>query len=250
MIARVKAELRAFVAPLKPVPTTVFLVAGLMMCVHHYYGQGRFFRKVLGPLFLERGEIGYASCLYWQVTALVTYLLIPHLALRIARRFDPEEGPVHLAGLGLGDWRVGLTCAGLFYAVMLPLLAVVVWNGDFQGKYPLCNDATRSLLHLVVYEAGFAVYFIAWEYFFRGFLLFGLHRTVGPWTVFVQMLPFVVIHFPKPDLEAISSIAGGLALGWLALRTRSIWYGWFVHAATALTLEILVVLIEGGLRAR
>ena len=33
------------------------------------------------------------------------------------------------------------------------------------------------------------------------------------------------------------------------LRTRSIWYGWFVHAATALTLECLVVAIEGGIRS-
>lgn len=248
MIARVKTEIREFLSPLRPVPTTVFLVAGLMMCVHHYYGQGKFFRRVVGPaLDLSRGEISYFACLYWPLTALVTYLLLPHLALRAASRFDPEEGPVYRAGLGLGDWRFGLRVAAFFYAVMVPLLLVVIWNGDFQGKYPLCGAATTSLQRFVVYELGFATYFIAWEYFFRGFLLFGLKRTFGHWTIWVQMLPFVVIHFPKPDLEAISSIIGGLALGWLALRTRSIWYGWFVHAATAVTLECLVVLIEGGL---
>lgn len=241
---RILTELRAFLAPLKPVPVTVFLVAGAMMCVHHYYGQGRFFRRVVGPLLFERREIDFASCFYWGVTALVTYLLVPHLALRVARRFDPDEGPVHVAGLGLGDWRFGLKAAGLFYAVMVPLLAAVVWMSDFQGKYPLCGSA-NTLPRFAAYQLSFALYFVAWEYFFRGFLLFGLKRTLGPWTIWVQMLPFVVIHFPKPDLESFASIFGGLALGWLALRTGSIWYGWLVHALTMLTLESAIVAIKG-----
>lgn len=249
MLGRIKTELRAFLAPLSPIPVTVFVVGGLMMCLHHYYGQGKFFRKVVASAIgLAPRDVDYAACLYWPLTALVLYLVVPHLALRIARRFDPEEGPVHVAGLGLGDWRFGVRAAALFYGVMVPILFVIVWSSDFQGKYPLCEDATRSLRHLVLYEVAFAIYFIAWEYFFRGFLLFGLKRTFGSWTIWVQMLPFVVIHFPKPSLEAISSIAGGLALGWLAMRTRSIWYGWFVHAATAITLECLVVAVEGGLR--
>jgi len=250
MFGRIKSELRDAIAPLSPIPVAVFLTGGLMMCLHHYYGQGKFFRRVVGKLIgVPPSEIDYFACLYWPVTALVLYLIVPHLVLRFVRRFDPEEHDLHLRGLGLGDWRFGLKVAALFYAVMVPILFVVVWNGDFQGKYPLCDAATQSLTRFVVYEIGFATYFIAWEYFFRGFLLFGLKKTLGPWTIWVQMLPFVVIHFPKPDLEAISSIAGGLALGWLAMRTRSIWYGWFVHAATALTLEILVLAIEGGIRS-
>lgn len=243
MIARVKSELRFFRDSLELVPATVFVVAGLMLCVHHYYGSGRFFRKVIGPLVMAREDIPYASCFYWSVTSWFTYLLVPLLAITIAGRLRREQAP-STTGLGLGDWRMGLACCAIFYGVMLPLLAVIAFNGDFQGKYPLCEEATRSVARFVAYEISFALYFIAWEYFWRGFLLFGLEKKFGFWTIFVSMLPFVVAHWPKPDLEAMSSILGGLALGYLALRTRSIWYGWFIHSATAITLEVMVTLIE------
>ena len=91
-------------------------------------------------------------------------------------------------------------------------------------------------------------YFIAWEYFWRGFMTFSLEKTFGPWVIWILMLPFVVHHFEKPDLEALSSILGGLALGWLALRTRSFWYGAFIHAATDLTLDVLMVIAKGTFR--
>ena len=243
MLARTKAELRRFRDSLELVPTTVFVVAGLMLCVHHYYGTGRFFRKVLGPWLLASQDISYLSCLYWSVTSWFTYLLIPLVAITVVSRMRRDQAPV-TTGLGIGDWRMGLTCCAIFYGVMLPLLAFVAFTGDFQGKYPLCDDATRSTTHFVIYELFFALYFIAWEYFWRGFLIFGLEKKFGFWTIFVSMLPFVVAHWPKPALEAMSSILGGLALGYLAWRTRSIWYGWFIHSATAITLEVIIVAIE------
>jgi membrane protease YdiL (CAAX protease family) len=121
------------------------------------------------------------------------------------------------------------------------IVSVIAGMDSFQEYYPIYGDADRSLAMFVSYEIAYACYFVAWEFFFRGFMTFALEKHLGIWVIFVQMLPFAVMHFGKPGLESMSSVFGGIALGYLALRSRSIWYGVFIHAATAVTLDVLVV---------
>lgn len=241
-IAVVREEWRAFFAQVSVVPAAIFVTAGLAMWVYGYYGSAPFFeQRIAKALGLAPGSAHAASFFYWYGSTFVTLVLLPLVALRIAERFARPEDRVASLGWGRGDWRVGLPAGIFFYGVMVVLLAVAVSTQDFRGKYPLYADADRSLRMFVAYEAAYALYLVSWESFFRGFLTLGLAKTLGIWTVFVQMLPFVVLHFGKPSLEVMSSVFGGIALGYLALRTRSIWYGAAIHAATAITLDVLVV---------
>jgi membrane protease YdiL (CAAX protease family) len=63
---------------------------------------------------------------------------------------------------------------------------------------------------------------------------------MGRMAAFVQMMPFALLHFGKPPEEMLGSVIAGVALGLLALRTRSFWYGALVHAAVALSMDLLV----------
>jgi uncharacterized protein len=49
---------------------------------------------------------------------------------------------------------------------------------------------------------------------------------------------YLMIHFPKPWLEATGAIFFGLFLGMLALRSGSIWGGFLVHAGVAVGMDI------------
>ncbi len=245
----IRRELQAFVAGFGLVPATVFVVAGIALCLDHYYGGKKFFERnlaePLGGLFdLSRRDLAFLRCLYWEISPFVTLVLFPAASLATAGRFAPAQR-IPSQGFCLGDWRFGLKAAALFYAVMIVILAAVVWSPDFQAKYPLCDEAARSIARFVAYEAGLWLYFFAWEYFFRGFLTFSLERSFGAWAVFIQMLPFVAVHFDKPDLEALSSVFGGLALGYLALRTRSFLYGALLHAAVHSTFDVMVLTVKG-----
>ncbi len=238
-------EIRAFRARLSVVPATVFVTAGLALWVYGYYGSMAFYQKAIEKrLGLDPPAAAAAPFFYWYGSTFFTLVLLPTLALRIAERFAPYEDRVLSLGWGLGDRRVGLPAALFFYGVMLLLVALAVSTQDFRGKYPLFPGAGRSLGMLAAYEAAYATYLVSWEFFFRGFLTLGLAKTLGIWAVFVQMLPFVVLHFGKPDLEVMSSVFGGIALGYLAFRTRSIWYGAAVHALTAITLDVMVLALR------
>lgn len=245
LVGVVGHEIRSFRSRVSLVPATVFVTAGLAMWVYGYYGSMAFYQKALAKhLRLDLGTAAAAPFFYWYGSTFLILVVLPTLALRIAERFGPAEDRVPSLGWGPGDWRVGVPAALLFYGVMLLFVVVAVSTQDFRGKYPLFPDAGRSAGTLVAYEAAYATYLVSWEFFFRGFLTLGLARALGIWTVFVQMLPFVVLHFGKPDLEVMSSVFGGIALGYLALRTRSIWYGAAVHALTAITLDVMVLALR------
>ena len=60
---------------------------------------------------------------------------------------------------------------------------------------------------------------MGWEYLWRGFTLFGTAHTFGHWAIFVQMIPFAVLHYTKPGPEAFLSVGGSF---WVAVPIH--WY--------------------------
>lgn len=232
-----------FFSGLSPTAAFHFTAAGVLLWAYHYYGTGYFFRRVVGPRLGIGGDgADAAPYFYWYGCAFVFLMFVPLLMIAASPRDRLRE-----FGLGLGDWRIGaaaaVVCAVFMVAVLvipLPGIGPLHALEQFQRKYPLFRGATRSWPLFVAYELAYSAYFVAWEFFYRGFMLFGLEKVIGRWAIFVQMLPFAILHFGKPDIEALSSVFGGLVLGWLAWRTRSFWYGVVIHASMAVSLDLLV----------
>ncbi len=67
--------------------------------------------------------------------------------------------------------------------------------------------------------------YIGWEFFFRGFLQFGLKKHYGvAIAILVPAILTVLMHIGKPEGESWGALVGGIYLGLLALRTRSMVY--------------------------
>ncbi len=126
-------------------------------------------------------------------------------------------------GIQLGDWRwgVGLTIVGC--ALMTPLVLWFAGQPDARLYYA---PSWSNLPDVLVTNA---VDLTSAEFLFRGFLMFALLRAIGPIGVLVAALPFVFSHLTKPELELFSTLAGGMAYGWLAWRTGSILWGAIAH---------------------
>ena len=60
-------------------------------------------------------------------------------------------------------------------------------------------------------------------------------------------LPYLMLHFQKPPLEAVGSIIAGMALGMVALHTRSIYAGMMIHIAVAWSMDLLALYHKGDL---
>jgi membrane protease YdiL (CAAX protease family) len=48
-----------------------------------------------------------------------------------------------------------------------------------------------------------------------------------------------MIHFTKPPVEALAAIVGGIVMGFLAYRTKSVWWGVALHVAVAALMDFL-----------
>jgi len=92
---------------------------------------------------------------------------------------------------------------------------------------------------LVLFEFLRMLYMLSWEFFFRGFMLQGLLRLGLGWhAVWIQMLPYVLLHSTKPGVELYYTIPSGVLLGVLAWKSGSIWPGFVLHFAGAVVFDV------------
>jgi membrane protease YdiL (CAAX protease family) len=59
--------------------------------------------------------------------------------------------------------------------------------------------------------------------------------------IFSMVVPYVMIHFPKPYLEACGAIVAGVVLGSLSMKTGSIWAGFLIHSTVAILMDLLAL---------
>ena len=128
---------------------------------------------------------------------------------------------------------------------MIPIVisAVLVYP-PFSEKYPLCKAVNANWQAFLLYQLAYGIYMFSWEFFFRGFMLFGLERQFGKYTILIQTIPFAVMHYSKPMPEAIGSIVASVLLGILALETRSFLYGAAIHWLVAMTMDVVVTVLR------
>lgn len=164
---------------------------------------------------------------YRAYNALLFYLAVPLLVILLVFREPPAR-----YGFRLGEWKAGLAFTLAGWVGTAAIVALVARTAPFRDYYAPQAD---GLIPLLV-ENGLELF--AWEFLFRGFLLFALYRVCGPHAIVLQAVPFAIAHFGKPELETLSCIFGGSAFGYVAWRTRSFLYPflihWFLSTATVL----------------
>lgn len=153
-----------------------------------------------------------------RATELIYYLLVPLAAGWLLFHDKPWD-----YGIRVGRWKSSIVLA----AVCLVAMALIQYGA---GKIP----EFRSYYHMsainwseLLLDA--ALYMFAWEFIFRGYMLFGLEKSIGKSAIFVQAIPFVLLHFGKPFLETLFCIPGGFILGYVAYRTRSFLPCFIIH---------------------
>ena len=179
---------------------------------------------------------------WWVGTTLVLNLAVPLLIGLLVLRMRPRDLGFRLRGTTRGAWVYPV-----LYLLVLPFVFYASTQPRFLETYPFYRDAGRSLTDLVYWEVAYALQFITVEFFYRGYLVLGLKRRLGPYSVLVMLAPYCMIHFHKPWQEAFGAIVAGVVLGTLAYRTGTVIYGILLHYGVALTMDLLALAHTGQL---
>jgi membrane protease YdiL (CAAX protease family) len=173
---------------------TITVVSTLLLMVDHYH-------HLTSYKYLDR---------------VILYLFIPLVFILFVFRENPRS-----FGLTLGDWKAGLviTLAGILF--MAPIIWYLGTSDSSMSEY--YESRVNGLPWTTFLDL------IGWEFFFRGWILFGYARKFGPDALWLQAVPFALAHIGKPEIETLSTIFGGFAFGWVAWRTRSFLYPFLIH---------------------
>jgi membrane protease YdiL (CAAX protease family) len=221
------------------------LIALVMLLVDQFGLQSRFMQRYGSALLLEgvdSNHIRFLAQVYFSAFTLLCFVGLPLLFHVL---FPPDlDNPF---GFRIRSCRPHLPIYLLLLAFMLPTLWLASAQPGFYVFYPMYKPV--SLPAWLAYEAVYMLQFFAVEFFFRGFTLFRLESRFGYHAITIMVVPYALLHIHKPFPEALASIVAGLVLGLLALKSRSIWPGVFIHCAVAFCMDWFALIRSGWMAA-
>lgn len=219
----------------------LYLVACLIMYSNNFFTRRSGFEFFFGDLRQEPDYRLYRR-LYWAWMIIAAYTIPTVIYAR------------KVLGMGLRD--LGLSFEGLRghawiyfvgFGIVFPFVVAVSFTDHFQSTYPFYRQRHYELGKLLLWELSYGVQFVALELFFRGFLIQGPRKVLGPWVVPIMVIPYMMIHFRKPPLEAFGAIIAGSTLGIVSYRSRSIYAGMAIHISVAWSMDLLSLWQQGKL---
>ncbi len=226
--------LRAISRPPKEIAALV--VAVLAMGAYWYIGSP-------GAQLADGATRDYDSAFRLCWLALICWLIVPGLTMALT-------GPsLRTIGFGLGDVRFNLKVTVIAVALVTLPMAMGAKDPLVQSVYPWPGEAAgQSPAALATWLGTYFFYYIAFEFFFRGYLIRILEPRWGVvQAIWVSALCATLVHLGKPWSETLASFPVSLLFGIQAVRGRSIWWPILIHWWVGATTDTASLYWQGQL---
>ncbi len=243
MWEKIKLEIVQFITELKKLDNKVLIVffrSIILLTISWYFSTPVFFDQNFS--FHKNFTFSYkdlVSFAYWFMFDSILFFVIPLVIIKFIFNENLKN-----FGINFKNINIGLGFTVLSFLIFIPIIYLLSRSENFVQYFPLMKNAKEDLLVFIIYEFCFIIFIFSWEFFFRGFMLFGLEKSFGIYSIFIQMIPFVILHNGKPFLETFTAIFGAIILGYFALRTRSLFYGFFIHTFILVSLDIIAFIMN------
>ena len=185
------------------------------------------YRKILNWRFWAIFIFGIFSLFYYRfqnVFGFYQYAVFFQLLLPLSIIIFIFREKLSDYGFTFGNKKLAL-----LYTIMGVLITLIVTF--VSAKYfPSIRYYYNHIDFNIRFFALTFIYMISWEFIYRGFLLFGMSKYIGPtWSNIIQTILFYLTHIGKPQIEAISTLFTGLLFGYISLKSKSVYPMIIIH---------------------
>lgn len=211
----------------------VLLTSPLLVATWWYFGSPKFYLEHWADRVTLWGDPATTASTYTFLMCFVLFGLIPALIVKFVFR-------ERLADYGVGLGNRLRTCRS--FLLLAPAILLVAWvsasDPALGAYYPLNKIAGSSPAMFGFHAATYLLFYLGWEFHFRGFIQHGLRQAMGDrQAILIQTLISVLAHLGRPAVETYAAVGAGLFWGVLAFRTRSLLSGLLQHALLGIALD-------------
>lgn len=218
--------------------TFALLFTCLILFVYCYFGSFSFFEKT----FVNLKNIDFWKIIYHNSMSFILFFILGVFFTKLITKQNISN-----FGLTKGNLKLGLKLC--LFAIPIAFICGIscIFNKDMISTYPLINLYEYGAWWQVgLYYLSYFLYYLGWEYLFRGLLYFGSEKKCGVvGAILISTLISALIHtsigaYGKPMIETLSAIPAGVIFGFIAYKTRSIYPSLIIHFLIGLSTDLCI----------
>lgn len=133
-------------------------------------------------------------------------------------------------------WLAGLA------VVLILINSYTARKSKLQQQYPQMRLKFWTGKRFLLSSLGWVLYLLAYEYLFRGLLLFSSYEAFGVWpAIAINVAIYSAVHMPKGAGETIGAIPFGILSCLITLETGTILIPFFAHVVLAVSMEYFTI---------
>ncbi len=206
----------------------IFMSLSIGYTTYHFLFHSQTFRKRFMDSFNpQTGEI--LRHIFYRFVQIIVLGVVPLVLLVLFTDRRPVD-----YGLTV-RWNTSRAIViALLSAAAVAIIVLNPGRKKLTAQYPQMRLRRWTVVHLAINGGTWALYLLAYELMFRGFMLQVL-LPYGVWiAVSVNVALYVLAHIPKGLSEAVGALPFGLLVCGLTIAYGTIWAAFWLHLALAL----------------
>ncbi|NCA66844.1 MAG: CPBP family intramembrane metalloprotease [Clostridia bacterium] len=242
MKEKIKLEWRKLIegADKKAIITILYMTVAIGL--YFYFGIQDFFVKTFGAQFANAVDLQYYKYIYHNFMAFLFFFVLSIPVVKLLLKQKAED-----VGLVFKEKKMSIAIM-LIALLIVPIMSLsAAIDPEMAAMYPLGGAKIFSGAgFFILYYVSYMAYYFGWEYLFRGMSLniignkYGFALAIAITTMISSLIHSSIAGFGKPFAETFSAIFGGILLGFIAYKSKSIYPTFVIHLLLGFSLDMLI----------
>ena len=176
--------------------------------------------------------------LFQRILGVVLFGIFPSIILIKHSKTTFDFGIINFTNISIATlyWIIGLV------VFLIPINLIFSRNKDNLKVYPQIRSKEWTIGLIALNTLSWVAYLFAYEFLFRGYLLFICDNTFG-WgiAIAINTVLYSLAHLPKGAKETLGAIPLGILLCLITLSVGHIWIAFVAHVVMALSNDYIAI---------